>query len=383
MKMSRWIALVALMGLIGPVIALLPGEAWCRDVRQGSLVTETLTSKRLSDNRIGLDAKRSISVYLPPGYADGSKSYPVIYYFHSLFSNNRQMFADGAVQRLFDRAITEGVSRDFILVAADYSTPTVGSFFENSSTSGHWLDFTVRELIPFIDRRFRTLAHRDSRGLAGDMMGAYGALKLAMLYPELFSAVYALHPVATGTGLAPMAERPDWRKIHQAKSFSDLKGDIFSQVFLAMAQAYLPNPQRPPFYCDFMVELEHGEPKAHINNTKKLQSRFLLDQLLPEKADNLRQMRAIAFDWGRYDQNQDHVYANQAFTRKLDELGIEHSAEEYRGNSWNQNWLEQGRVYRDMLPFFDLHLVFTAPPSRGAGRTSTLGSGEGLTPAKQ
>ena len=70
--------------------------------------------------------------------------------------------------------------------------------------------------------------------------------------------------------------------------------------------------------------MENGQPTVNVENTKKWQSRFLLDQMLAANSENLRRMRGIAFDWARYYPNPDHVYSNQAFTRKLDELGIEH-----------------------------------------------------------
>jgi hypothetical protein len=72
---------------------------------------------------------------------------------------------------------------------------------------------------------------------------------------------------------------------------------------------------------------------THTENTQKAQAVFLLDQSLEASAQNLQQLRGIAFDWTRYDPTPTHVYTNQAFTRKLEDLGIEHEAEEYRGNS--------------------------------------------------
>ena len=69
-------------------------------------------------------------------------------------------------------------------------------------------------------------------------------------------------------------------------------------------------------------------------------------------------------DWGRYDPNQDHVYANVAFSRKLEEYGITHSAEEYAGNEWNQLWVPNGRVEADLLPFFAQYLEGAAPARR-------------------
>ncbi len=330
--------------------------------KRGTVVTEHITSEVLKDNRIGIDPKRSISVYLPAGYQESKKSYPVIYYFHSLNYSNERMFGAGSLaQALFDRLISNGQINEFILVAPNYSSPTLGSWYENSSTSGRWLDFTIKEVLPYIDNHFRTIRHRDSRGLAGDFIGGYGALKFAMLYPDLFSAVYALHPVGTGSGLMPAQTMVNWPRLHKAKTFSELWSDQYAPGFVSMAQAYLPNPDRPPFYCDFVVEMENGEPKLNAENIRKLQSRFHLDELLREYGDNLRKMRGIAFDWGRYDRTQGHVYSNQAFTRKLDQLGIDHIAEEYNGDVSEKNWIEHGRVEDNMLPFFNRHLEFRQP----------------------
>ena len=89
-------------------------------------------------------------------------------------------------------------------------------------------------------------------------------------------------------------------------------------------------PNRPPFYCDYLVEPVDGEPRLDVANLQLLKSRFMLEKVVVDHLDQVRALRGIKFDWGRYDPNQDHVYANQAFTRKLDELGIEHEAEEYR-----------------------------------------------------
>jgi len=330
-----------------------------KKVKHGALVTEYLTSEVLKENRIGLDTKRSISVYLPPGYNEGTKQYPVIYYFHSLGGSNERMFAEGnAIQPVLDRAIGSGAIGEFILVAANYSGPTLGSWYENSTTSGRWLDFTIKELLPYIDSHFRTIPHRDSRALTGEFIGGYGALKFAMLYPDLFSVVYALHPVGTGSGLMPPQSVVDWPRLHKATKFADLWGDQYAPGFVAMAQAYLPNPNRPPFYCDFIVDMENGQPTLNAGNLTKLQSAFHLDELLRDHADNLRKMHGIAFDWGRYDMTQSHVYSNQALTRKLDHLGIEHVAEEYNGGAYDKNWIDHGRVEDNMLPFLNQHLVF-------------------------
>ncbi len=342
------------------LLLFLTAAAHAASSKVGTVVTEHFTSEILRANKVGLKLERSVSVYLPPGYGEGDKPYPVIYYFHGLGWSNERMFSEeNSPRALFDRAISKGTIDEFIFVAADYSSPTLGSWFENSPTSGMWLDYTTKEVIPFVESRFRTIKHRDSRAVAGEFTGGYGALKLAMMHPDLFSVVYALHPVGTGSGLTPMHTVVDWKRLHEAQTFDSLWSvDYYSPGFVAMSQAYLPNPDRPPFYCDFIVEIENGEPVVNVENLETLQARFLLDRLLPAYTDNLRRLRGIAFDWGRYDTTQSHVYSNQAFTRALDNLGIEHSAEEYNGNHYEKNWIEHGRVEARMLPFFGRLLRF-------------------------
>lgn len=342
---------------VGFVLAFV-AHALAQEAMRGSVVTEHIDSVALRDTRTGLDPRRTVKVYLPPGYATSGRGYPVIYYLHTINWSAEKMFEDGNLVHLLERGLGEEVIRDFIFVAADYSSPTMGSWYENSPTTGRWLDFTIDELVPFIDGRFRTIRHRDSRGIAGDFLGGYGALKLAMLHPDHFSSVYALHPVATGQGTRPMHRMVDWERVHRAQRFDDLWGDYYAPGFVAMAQAYLPNPDRPPFYCDFIVEPRDGTFEVHVENLKALKSRFLLDELFREHGDNLRRLRGIAFDWGRYDRTDSHVYSNQAFTRLLDDFGIAHTAEEYNGDIWDKTWTPDGRFFTRLLPFFNRHLTF-------------------------
>lgn len=313
----------------------------------------------LLDNCIGLDTERTLKVYLPPGYGSSKKSYPVVYYFHNIFWNPEKMFADGIVTKRLEEGFANGTTAPFIFVAADFSTATTGCVYENSPVSGRWLDFIVQELVPYIDKRFRTLPHRDSRAAIGDFMGGRGALKLAMTYPDVFSIVYALHPVATGAGRMPWRSLPiDWKKTYNAQSAADVGTDGRTQLFVTISQAFLPNPARPPFYCDFFMEPQNGKPTLHPVNLRRTQTSFHLEEMLDSAAANLRTLRALAFDWGRFDSNQDHVYANQTFSKKLEDLGIEHEAEEYRGDPWNRVWIEHGRFSTRVLPFLSRHLRF-------------------------
>lgn len=340
------------------LLLLFASRAQCAPTAS-TVETRLIESSVLADNKVGLDLHRSVKIYLPAGYAGGKARYPVIYLLHNINWSNDRIFAPGsATQPTFDRAIAQGVIGPFIVVAADYTSPAAGPFYANSSTAGRWEDFTLREVIPFVDANYRTIARAGSRGIMGDFMGGFGALHYAFRHPEVFSVVYAMHPVGTGPGLIPMHTRPDWNKVFAARSFADLAGDPYTPIFVAMAQTFLPNPDKPPFYCDMMVDLVDGRPTLNVDNLQRLKSRFMLEATAASNLENIARLRGIKFDWGRYDPNPDHIYANQAFTRKLDELGIEHEADEYRGLPWDKYWIDDGRVYTEVLPFFARRLVF-------------------------
>ena len=329
--------------------------------RTGTVVDAVLESRALAGNLVGVETRRSLKVYLPPGYDTGKRRYPVIYYVHNSHWSARQLFEQNHMDAFLDRAIADHVLGEVILVAGDFTTASGYNFFSNESVSGRWVDHVALELVPYVDARFRTRADAASRAITGDFFGGYAALKLALLHAETFGVVYALHPVGTGTGQVPGIMRPDWNAIHSARSWADIQSLPYTPVFAAMSQAYLPNASRPPFFCDFMVERENGQLVVKPENVRKLHEGFLLDHYVAGHAADLKRLRAIKLDWGRYDLNQDHVLANQQFSRRLDEYGITHFAEEYSGNQYDRLWTANGRVEGDLLPFLAKFLEGAAP----------------------
>jgi hypothetical protein len=330
--------------------------------KPGKIVTEKMVSKILHDNLVGLNETRRVMIYLPPGYEASSKRYPVVYYFHSILGNASSIMEDTPAVQLLEKAFAAGISKELIFVVADYSTSGVGSLYENSSITGRWLDFTTQELVPFIDTKFRTLRSPNSRAAIGDFMGGRAALKLGMTRADLFGIIYALHPVATGIGYLPWAELGiDWKKIMALKTKSDvdgLKPDIRTQIFITVSQAFLPNPSRPPLYCDFFMDIQNGELKVNPENMAKAKKGFMLEDNVVESVPNLKKLKALAFDWASYDNNYDHIFAARNFSRDLTDAGIDHEAEEYRGNPWNKVWTNNGRFYTRLLPFVARNLQF-------------------------
>ncbi len=329
------------------------------DSAKSQTVDRELLSKSLAHNKIGTNPARKMVVYLPAGYDESSKRYPVIYFLpNPLESSCRSMFDQRDSQSLFDRAIAAGVINKFILVCVEMTTPLGSSWYVNSPVTGNWEDFMVEELVPYIDANFKTLPSRDSRGIAGIFMGAYGAIRFGMKHPDVFGSVYAMHPVGTGSGVQIMESRPDWNLLANAKSLDDVKKDGYSQIFTTIFQAHVPNPDKPPLYFDSPAHRNGDQLVIDARVTERLRNNFFIESMIPQYAENLKSLRGFKFDWARSDTNQDHVYSNQALTHKLNEFGIVHEAEEYNGQWSEPNWGEDGRVYMEVLPFFQKHLVF-------------------------
>ena len=340
--------------LLALVLALAPAAAHA----QSRLVTTQIRSASFAGSKIGISPDRKVSIYLPAGYANGSRRFPVIYYLGYFFEDHTAPFANNDAKALFDQAIEDGLVDDVIVVAADFSTPVGSSWYVNSPATGNWEDFMVRELVPHIDANYRTLATRESRGLLGDGTGGFGAIRFAMLYPTLFGSVYAMQPFGTGPSIQPTHSRPDFDLLARAKSMDDLEG--FSRIFTSIYQAFLPNAERAPLYFDPPARRVDGRTIVDAPVMARFHERFGLMGLLHTYADNLKLLRGFRFDWGRQDPNADHIEGAQIFSNRLVEFGVPHEAEEHSGGFRDRHWGVDGRVHTDVLPFFAKHLAFAA-----------------------
>lgn len=319
-----------------------------------------LESTALVENKVELRTQRNIMVWLPPSYKGGDKRYPVIHYLHNANWSNQQMAEVERIHETFERALQRGVIKEFIFVVGDYTTTHgAGTFFGNNAVVGRWEDHIVDELVPAIDKRYRTIAVKDSRAISGDFFGGYGALRIAMHHPQVFSSVYAMHPVGTGTGDQLVNRLPNWELLNKVKSYTDLAdASGYEEVFLMMAQSFLPNQSKPPFYADWMVELQGDKLVPNPLNIEKLRQNFTFSRYMMGHVEKLKQLEAIGFDWGRLDQNTAHITGNRKLSKALNDLEIPHLAEEYNGDQWSDKWIPFGRVENDMLPFFQRHLQF-------------------------
>ncbi len=318
----------------------------------GKVVSFVIKAKTLQ-NTGGEDPNRKVSVYLPPNYDQGGKRFPVIYYLHGFMGTDS---ISVNMKMILDRGISQHKIRPFILVIASQYTLYEGSFYSNSSLTGNWSDFTAKELVGYMDKNFKTIPNRESRGIGGHSMGGYGAIKMGMLFPDVFSSVYALSPglLAFVKEFGPNSD--SYKELSKIKTHAELKKTYYPKVIVAVARAWSPNPSKPPFYCDVPFTYK-GDSLRVDNSVLEKWNQNMPVYMVDQYADNLRKLKALKLDWGRNDASRFPIQCGM-FSQRLENLGIEHFAEEYIGNHVNKIWTTDGRVLNDLLPFFNEYLTF-------------------------
>jgi len=151
-------------------------------------------SQILKGNSLGDPHVRKLGVRLPPRYAAGrTQRYPVLHDFvgytgSGLGHTGWMPFGDKVPERAA-RVIHEGRMGPAIIVFPDCFTALGGNQYVNSSAIGNYADYLTREIIPFVDGSFRTLASREHRGCFGKSSGGYGAIVHGMKYSKYWGAV--------------------------------------------------------------------------------------------------------------------------------------------------------------------------------------------------
>ena len=192
----RSLGLTLAPGLI--VVALAPLLAPCAVVRAArehpteTWVTPAIRAPRLNRHVFHSAAiQRDVSchVYTPKAYdAQLNQQFPVVYWLHGRGGGTAGMVARLAEH--FDRAVRSGI------------IPPVLVVIPNGLAESMWCDskdgqvpmetIVVEELVPFIDRTFRTIVRREGRMIEGFSMGGYGAARLGLKYQGMFGSVSIL-----------------------------------------------------------------------------------------------------------------------------------------------------------------------------------------------
>lgn len=318
----------------------------------GSKERITIHSKALEGNLIGDSPDREVSVYLPAGYQVNTEDrYPVLYMLHGFTDRDDLWFGFQPhwinLPAIVDSVIQAGMCRELIVVMPNAYNSFKGSMYSTSVTIGDWETFVTSELVSYIDQHYRTLATRESRGLAGHSMGGYGTIRLAMKYPDVFSSIYLLSPCCMEKNINP---NPGLIRNVQAVTNKDQLADqpFFVSATLAGSAAWSPNPIHAPLYLD--LPFRDGIVDAHVADRYAANATLsVLDQYI----FNLKKLKAIGMDAG--DQDFGISAATKELHERLDNYKIDHFYDSYPGDHVNKI---AHRIAQELLPFFDKNLAF-------------------------
>jgi len=131
-----------------------------------------------------LHERGSFLVYLPPGFSFAGRRYPVLYLLHGN-DQRATAFLELGLPRTLDRLAGEGAVRPLIAIMIQGGRGP--NNWRNEGARGY--ESYVLEVQQLVDRMFPTIAERSARAIAGDSMGGYGAMNVALGHPERFAVV--------------------------------------------------------------------------------------------------------------------------------------------------------------------------------------------------
>jgi enterochelin esterase-like enzyme len=130
------------------------------------------------------------TIYLPDNYQSTIDNLPVVYLLHGANQNEYSWIENGGVKETLDGLISRDRLRPTIVVM-----PTVGP-------DSWWVDGNaekaetalIKELFPYIEKKYKAISDRKGRAIAGISMGGYGALNLSLRFPTQFCAAGIISP---------------------------------------------------------------------------------------------------------------------------------------------------------------------------------------------
>ncbi len=137
--------------------------------------------------------ERRCFVYTPPGYETDAGRYPVLYLLHGSGENERSWGEQGRANFIMDNLLAARKASPFLVVMdSGYAAYPDAPPQDRSSQTAAFRDVLTKELIPYIDGRFRTRADAAHRAMAGLSMGGGQTLNIAPQHPELFAYIASM-----------------------------------------------------------------------------------------------------------------------------------------------------------------------------------------------
>ncbi len=286
---------------------------------QGAVSDDSLFSPSLG-------SQKHFKVYLPTSYHRVSaRRFPVLYYLHGIWGDETNWVGPGGIPVVADSLAALG-QPEVILVMPDgddgfYSTwvhplpldscaaarPPPLNQLERPETfcveHQRYDAYIARDLVTYVDSRYRTLASTRHRAIAGASMGGYGAITLALRYPEVFGAAASHSGILSLLLRGPRPFSPPPRYASSIDELRSAMGQLWRLLYRV--------------FGDSLAGWLEGDPT----------------RLATSLLHSGRGLPSLFLDVGQSDPQGDQT---RAFHAELVALGVPHSYAEWPGN---HNWV--------------------------------------------
>lgn len=156
--------------------------------------TDTYKSQIILDtiNSNVLNTKLPYRIYLPEDYQNSVNKFPILYLLHGHGANDKAWFnsEQGNAQFILDSLISTGSIPPIIAVTMHAGNSWYVDSHQKMETA------YIKDFMPFIESEYRINSDNNSRIIAGNSAGGFGALRFSLKYPEMFKASILLSPAS-------------------------------------------------------------------------------------------------------------------------------------------------------------------------------------------
>jgi enterochelin esterase family protein len=136
-----------------------------------------------------LNRTRRLHVYTPPGYETSTEKYPVFYLLHGAGDSDDSWTSVGRANFILDNLIAAKKAKPMIVVMPAGHTSPFGKGGKGGFGAGEFENDFQKDIMPYIEKHYRTLNDRPNRAIAGLSMGGAQTLTLAIAKPKDFGFV--------------------------------------------------------------------------------------------------------------------------------------------------------------------------------------------------
>ncbi len=150
------------------------------------IISTSFSSQRIHHRfeSINVGEKARLNVIVPDSYKIGDKKYPVVYFLNGFGGNH------GDYPRK-SNLMEETDVFDIIAVCIDGATDSW--YFDSTlKTNYNYETFVSKEVVEYIDEKYRTIAKREGRAITGLSMGGHGAMYIGLRHPDVFKTVMSM-----------------------------------------------------------------------------------------------------------------------------------------------------------------------------------------------